>query len=76
MPFVQAIKKQSVASHRRSSKAGDSVTDKHERLSEREGLSQLLLEWVVDMKAAGLKHTSPSLTALVQVTYARMRIRL
>lgn len=61
---AQAVKNQSLAS-RNSGKAGD--IDRHEKLAEREGLSQLLSEWVADMKAAGLKHIGPSLTALVQV---------
>ena len=39
----------------------------HERLAQRDALSHLLSEWVADMRAAGLKHIGPSLTALVQV---------
>ena len=61
---AQAIKNQSLASHH-SGKAGN--IDRHEKLAERQGLSQLLSEWVADMKAAGLKHIGASLTALVQV---------
>ena len=40
----------------------------------REGSSLLLLDWVADMKAAGLNHTSPSLTALVQVLQPLLRV--
>ena len=64
---MQAVKNQSQAAylHSRASKS----LDKHQRLTEREGSSHLLQEWVADMKAAGLKHISPSLTALVQVRF-------
>ena len=34
---------------------------------ERESVSEQLHEWVADMRAAGLKHSDPSLTALIQV---------
>ena len=67
---VQAVKNQSQAAYLHSRASGQ--LDRHQRLAEREGSSQLLQEWVADMKAAELKHISPSLTALVQVRFAAL----
>ncbi|KAL3161476.1 hypothetical protein ABBQ32_010357 [Trebouxia sp. C0010 RCD-2024] len=50
----------------RGGAADTSALGHHEKLAHREALSQLLSEWVADMRAAGLKHNGPSLTALVQ----------
>ena len=66
--YMQAFKNQSHAAYLHST--ASSPVERHQRFAEREGISQLLQEWVADMKAAGLKHISPSLTALVQVGLA------
>ncbi len=64
---MQAIKNQSDAARSQASSGAAGWLDKHQRHAHREASSHLLHEWVADMKAAGLKHISPSLTALVQV---------
>ena len=64
---MQAIKNQSDAARSQASSGAAGWLDKHQRHAHRESSSHLLHEWVADMKAAGLKHISPSLTALVQV---------
>ena len=64
---MQAIKNQSEAARSPVQPGRAEWLDKHHRHSHREEGSQLLHDWVADMKAAGLNHISPSLTALVQV---------
>lgn len=41
---------------------------KHRQGLDRTAMSEQLDEWVADMRAAGLKHCEPSLTALIQVS--------
>ena len=72
MLCLQAIK-QCMAVHRKGV-AQDDHAAQHERQSMRQGLSELLQEWVADMRAAGLKHIGPSLTALVQVMHMLMHV--
>ena len=67
---MQAIKNQYVAAHYHDESGGAKETDRHQRLTKRSKSSELLHEWVADMKAAGLKHIGPSLTALVQVSFS------
>ncbi len=64
---MQAIKNQSDAARSQAGSGAAGWLDKHQRHAHRESSSHLLHDWVADMKAAGLKHISPSLTALVQV---------
>jgi len=64
---LQAIKNQSDAARSQANSGAAGWLEKHQRHAHRESSSHLLHEWVADMKAAGLKHISPSLTALVQV---------
>ncbi|KAA6420539.1 MAG: hypothetical protein FRX49_09700 [Trebouxia sp. A1-2] len=64
--LFMAIKNQSDAARSQANSGVAGWLDKHQRHAHRESSSHLLHEWVADMKAAGLKHISPSLTALVQ----------
>lgn len=64
--LFMAIKNQSDAVRSQASSGAAGWLDKHQRHAHRESSSHLLHEWVADMKASGLKHISPSLTALVQ----------
>ncbi|DBA79649.1 TPA: hypothetical protein ACH3X1_008327 [Trebouxia sp. C0004] len=64
--LFMAIKNQSDAARSQADSGLAGWLDKHQRYAHREASSHLLHEWVADMKAAGLKHIGPSLTALVQ----------
>lgn len=70
---LQAIQHECAAVHR-SDAAEDDQPGRHEKLSRRQGLSELLHDWVADMRAAGLKHNGPSVTALVQVMLMLMYV--
>ena len=63
----QAVKNYSEAARQVADTDRAQQERKHQQTLERESISEQLHEWVADMRAAGLRHCDPSLTALIQV---------
>lgn len=65
---LQAVKHHFETSRHSAEAVKAEVDWKHKQSLDRSSLSEHLDDWVADMRAAGLKHNEPTLTALIQVS--------